>query len=446
MLALGVPLAGSHLAQMSVQVTDAIMLGWYSVPALAAGVLGASTFFILFILGSGFAQAVMPMVAAALGRGDEAQVRRDTRMAMWLSLAYSALIYPVFWFSEAMLLALGQQPEIAALGQEYLRIAGIGMAPALLVFVLKSYLSAVGRAQVVMWATIGGALANVLFNWVFIFGNLGAPEMGVRGAALASVLVGLVALLLHGAYAVWQPDLRRYTLFARFWRPDWPALAAVFRLGWPIGLTGLAEGGLFHASAIMMGWIGTVELAAHGIAMEVSSLTFMIHLGLSNAGTILAGRAEGARDPLALRRAAVAAIGTSMCVALVIIAVYLLLPEAIAMVFLDPTDPQTPTIVAYCTVLLIMAALFQFADAVQVMVIGLLRGLQDTRAPFVIAVISYWLLGVPASYILAFPLGMGGVGLWLGLVIGLTVAAVLLSLRFRKALAARPVPPDARLA
>jgi MATE family multidrug resistance protein len=429
-LVLGLPLIGSHLAQMALHVTDTVMLGWYGVAELAAVVLGASVFFITFILGAGFAQAVMPMVAQALGRGDEAQVRRDTRMGLWLSVAFGVLTYPLFWWSEAVLLAAAQQPEVAALAQDYLRIAGFGMIPALLVMVLKSYLAALERTQVVLWATIAAVVANIGLNWLLIFGNWGAPELGVKGAAIASVAVQFLTLGVLCGYAAWLPALRRFHLFQRFWRPDWPALRQVFRLGTPIGLTSLAEGGLFQASALMMGWIGTVELAAHGIALEVAALAFMVHVGLSNAATVRTGRAMGMGDARGLRDGAFVAIALSLGFGLVMVALFLSFPAPIIALFLDTAKPESAQIIAFGTVLLAFAALFQIADAVQVMALGLLRGVQDTRVPMWLAAVSYWVIGIPVSYALAFPLGMGGPGLWLGLVIGLTVAAALLMVRF----------------
>ena len=429
-LTLGLPLIGSHVAQMSLHVTDTVMLGWYSVEALAAGVLGASTFFILFILGSGFAQAVMPMVPAAMGRGDETQVRRDTRMGMWLSIAFGIAIYPVFWLSEPLLLALRQDPHLSELARDYLRIAGLGMVPAILIMVLKSYLAALERTQVVLWVTVAAVGVNIAVNWALIFGNWGAPELGVLGAAVATVVVQVVSLLALALYAAFLPALRRFNLFQRFWRPDWAALKQVFRLGWPIGLTGLMEGGLFHAAALMMGWIGTVELAAHGIALEVTALTFMIHVGLSNAATVRTGRFEGSGDARALRDWAKVALVLSQGIGLVVIACYLLFPEWIIGLFLAADNPHLPQIVAYGTVLLYVAAAFQVADAAQVMALGLLRGIRDTRVPMWIAAVCYWLIGIPASYVLAFPMGLGGPGLWLGLVIGLTLAAVALLWRF----------------
>jgi MATE family multidrug resistance protein len=429
-LILGLPLIGSHLAQMALHVTDTVMLGWYSVDALAAGVLGASSFFVIFILGSGFAQAVMPMVATALGRGDETQVRRDTRMGLWLSIGFGLLCYPLFWWSGSILLGLGQQPEVAALCEAYLRIAGLGMIPALLVMALKSYLAALKRTQVVLWATIGAVVLNALLNWALIFGNWGAPELGVRGAAIASVASQMLTLLVLAIYAGWLPELRHFRLFQRFWRPDWAALVRVFRLGWPIGLTGLAESALFQASALMMGWIGTVELAAHGIALEACALAFMVHLGLSNAATIRVGWADGARDPRGLRDGAKVAIWLSAGFGLLVIALFLTFPAPIISIFLDTARPDSAAIIAIGVTLLALGAMFQMADAMQVIALGLLRGIKDTKVPMWLAAISYWVIGIPSGYLLAFPLGYGAVGLWLGLVIGLTFAAVLLMTRF----------------
>lgn len=429
-LTLGLPLIGSHLAQMSLHVVDTIMLGWYSVEALAAGVLGASSFFVIFILGSGFAQAVMPMVASALARRDEAQVRRDTRMGMWLSIAFGVLCYPLFWWSGPILLAAGQQPDVAALSQDFLRIAGLGMIPALLVMALKSYLAALGRTQMVLWATIAAVFLNIAVNWALIFGNWGFPELGVRGAAWASIAAQMLTIAVLALYAGFLPELRRFHLFQRFWRADPVALRQVFRLGLPIGLTSLAESGLFQASALMMGWIGTYELAAHGIALEACALAFMVHLGLANAVTVRTSWADGVGNARSLRDGARVAIALSAGFGLLVVTVFLVAPQPIISVFLDLSKPGSAEIVAIGVTLLALGAMFQMADAMQVIALGLLRGIKDTRVPMWLAVISYWVIGIPAGYLLAFHAGYGAVGIWLGLVIGLTVAATLQMARF----------------
>jgi multidrug resistance protein, MATE family len=340
------------------------------------------------------------------------------------------VVIPVFWWSGPILLALGQNAEVSAIAQDYMRIVGFGMVPALAVTVLQSYLSALHRTQVVLWVTLAAVGLNIAVNWALIFGNWGLPEMGAQGAAFATISTQLLSLVVLCIYAWALPELRRFRLFQRFWRPDWPAMRQVWRLGLPIGLTGLAEGGLFQASALMMGWIGTVELAAHGIALEVAALTFMLHVGLSSAATIRIARFDGQGDRVALRQAAGVAVAISFGVAALSVALFLAVPERIVALFLDLRKPESAGILAYGAALLVLAALFQLADGMQVMALGLLRGVQDTRVPMWLAAVSYWLIGIPASYVLAFPLDYGGQGLWLGLVVGLFCAAGSLMWRF----------------
>lgn len=443
-LALGLPLAGSHLAQFALQVTDTIMLGWYGVADLAAGVLGAAVFFTLFIFGTGFANAVMPMVATNAASDNDAEVRRATRMGLWLSVGFGLAVLPIFWWSGPLLRALDQPPEVAALAQDYLRILGFSMVPALVVMVIKNFLAALQRTQVVLWVTVGAVFVNILANWSLIFGNLGMPEMGVRGAAYASVLVHSLSALALMAYAGLLPALRRYSLWQRLWRPDWQAMGAVWRLGWPIGVALVAESGLFAATAVMMGWLGTQQLAAHGIALEITAMFFMIHLGLSNAATVIVGRARGHHDQDALRRGAATAVAVSMGVAVLTMVVYVIFGPWMVGLFLAPDEPQRAAIIAIGYALVLVAALFQLADAAQVMAMGLLRGVQDTRVPMLIAAFSYWVAGLGSSYLLGFTLGFGGEGIWFGLVIGLTLAAVMLMWRFWRGPGRAPPTPVQR--
>ncbi|MCI2397866.1 MATE family efflux transporter [Aliiroseovarius subalbicans] len=427
-LALGLPLIGSHLAQFMVHVVDTLMLGWYGVQELAAVTLAGTFFFILFIMGSGFAWAVMPMVAAASEAGDDTRVRRVTRMGMWISVGVGIAVFPLLFFSAPILTAMGQDPELSEIAQQYLRIAGWGLFPALIVMVLKSYLAALERARVVLWTTLVAALLNGVLNYALIFGHWGAPELGVRGAAIASVVLQLVSMVALAIYAV--RVLPQHGLFTRIWRPDWEALGEVARMGAQIGLTSLAEAGLFSASTVIMGWIGTLELAAHGIAIQIVSLFFMVHVGLSNAATVRAGRALGRGDELGLRRGAGTIIALSLVFALVAVVLFLAIPGPMMGVFLDPDEPLRDAILTVGASLLAVAALFQFADAAQVMALGLLRGVQDTRVPMVIAAVSYWIVGVPLSYAMGITWGWGGVGVWMGLVMGLLLAGILMMTRF----------------
>ncbi len=429
-LALGLPLIGSHLARMAIGVGDTVMIGWYGVEPLAALVIATSCFHILFFLGMGFGTAVMGPIATNIAAGRETEVRRGTRMALWLSAGFALLGMPLLWWSEPILLALGQTPAVSALAQEYLRIAGWGLALVLGQLTLSSYLAAMERTAIVMWVTLAGLPLNLFLNWVLIFGNLGVPELGVTGAALASFTVQLFQLVLLALYAAWLPEARKYALFQRFWKPDWHAMAEVARLGWPIGLTMLAEGGLFVASNIMMGWIGTQQLAAHGIALQITAITFMAHLGLSNAATVRVGQAKGRGDRAWMRDAAITVTAMSLVFAIIAIAIYIFFAPGLVRLYMDPNDPQAPEIVAIGVSLLTFAALFQLTDAFQVIALGFLRGVQDTRVPMWMAGFSYWVVGMPVAWALAFPLGVGAAGLWLGLCVGLTLAAILLMARF----------------
>lgn len=428
LLVLGLPMVGSNLAGFFIHVTDTVMLGWYGVDDLAAIVLAGTFWFITFILGSGFGTALPALVANALARGDEVQVRRSTRMAIWLTLAYAVAVSPVFLFSEQLLLAMGQKPVVAALASDYLLIAGWSIIPGLLTNLLRSYLAALGKPSAVLVVALAGFVVHAFANWVLIFGKLGFPEMGIRGAAISTLTSDLLIFLLLLAYALVK--FPRYELHVRFWRADWEMFGRVFRLGWPISLQLVAEVGLFSAAAVMMGWISAEMLAAHGIALQLASTTFLVHLGLANAATIRAGQAAGLHDAGLLRDGALVAITLSAGFALVTLVWFLSMPATLIGLFLDPADPRAPAVIAAGVVLVTMAGIFQLADGGQAMVIGLLRGVQDTRVPMAIAAVGYWLVGLPVAYLLGFPAGLGGVGIWTGLMAGLTVVWVALSVRF----------------
>lgn len=427
-LVLGLPIIGSNLGQFAIGLTDTVMLGWYGAESLAAVTLAASYFFVLFLMGSGFAWAVMPMVAAYDAEGDEIGLRRATRMGLWLSTLFAVLVMPLLWWSEPVLRTLGQNEVVAGQAAQYLRIAGWGIFPALFVMVLKSYLAALERTQIAFWITVVAALLNGLANYALIFGHWGAPELGITGAAIASVITQLVSLIGVVIYSL--KVLPQHNLFQRLWRVDMEMLLKVFRLGVPIGLTTLSEVSLFTASAMMMGWLGTIPLAAHGIAIQLASGTFMVHLGLSSAATVRAGNAYGRGDRQQMARGAIVVIGLSLLMSLATMALFLSIPETLISLFLDPDDAESAQIIKIGVGLLAVAALFQLVDGAQVMALGLLRGVQDTSVPLMISVLSYWVVGLSTSYYLGFVYGLEGIGVWLGLVVGLACAGVFLMIRF----------------
>ncbi|SHI59118.1 MATE family efflux transporter [Wenxinia saemankumensis] len=428
LLGLGLPLVGSAVAGFAIHMTDVLMLGWYDVVALAAATIASTLWFNLFIFGAGFGNAVSPLVASAIAEGDDTRARRLTRMAFWLSAGFSVLTIPAFWWSEALLLAIGQEPQVAALAQDYLRIAMWGLPLHLGGNVMRNYLGAQGLTRVQLWVTMGAVLFNAGVNYALIFGNLGAPELGIRGAAIASILTQALTLLILCLYA--ERVLPEAKLFQRIWRDDAEARGRVFRLGLPIGLTSLFEAGLFAASTVMAGWFGAIPLAAHGIALQLAALTFMFHVGMSQAATIRAGGAYGRRSEADLRRVGLVSILVALAFALVVVAVFVAIPGPLVALFVDPAEPARAALISVGASLVLMAALFQLADAAQIIALSLLRGVQDTAVPMWLAMVSYWGIGLPAGYVAGFVLDWGVQGVWLGLTIGLAAAAASMMWRF----------------
>jgi len=429
-LSLGLPLIGSHLMQMVPGLTDTIMLGWYGVDELAASVLAHSLFFIILIVGSGFAITVMPMVASAAAIDDKTSVRRSVRMGLWISIIYSIFFVPILLFSENLFLILGQEEHLAKSAQTYLRIAGWSIVPGLLIMVLKSFFSALERPNVVLLSLIIGGLANIVLNYTLIFGNFGMPELGLTGAAIATLVTTIISILILLYFCLFKDEYSLYLIFNNIWRMDIEAFKEVFKLGLPVGITMLAESGLFSATAVMMGWLGTNALAAHGIAIQISGITFMIYLGLANAGTVRVGRAVGRMDNSGLKLASISVIILTIGAVLIVAFTFLSVPKPLLMLFLSPSHVDTPSIILIGVPLLAIAAIFQIADGLQVVVLGLLRGLKDTAIPMVITTICYWGIGIPCSYLFGFVFNWGGKGIWFGLVIGLALASAFLSSRY----------------
>ena len=429
-LSLGLPLIGSHLMQMVPGLTDTIMLGWYGVDELAASVLAHSLFFIILIVGSGFAITVMPMVASAAAIDDKTSVRRSVRMGLWISIIYSIFFIPILLFSENLFLILGQEEHLAKSAQTYLRIAGWSIVPGLLIMVLKSFFSALERPNVVLLSLIIGGMVNIILNYTLIFGNFGMPELGLTGAAIATLVTTILSILILLYFCLFKDEYSSYLIFNNIWRLDIEAFKEVFKLGLPVGITMLAESGLFSATAVMMGWLGTNALAAHGIAIQISGITFMIYLGLANAGTVRVGRAVGRVDNPGLKLASISVIILTIGAVLIVAFTFLSVPKPLLMLFLSPSHVDTPSIILIGVPLLAIAAIFQIADGLQVVVLGLLRGLKDTAIPMVITTICYWGVGIPCSYLFGFVFNWGGNGIWFGLVIGLTLASAFLSSRY----------------
>tara|TARA_R110000868_G_scaffold36453_19_gene129457 strand:+ start:2560 stop:3933 length:1374 start_codon:yes stop_codon:yes gene_type:complete len=429
-LSLSVPLVGIQVGQAAIGITDTVMVGQLGAEELAALVLATSFYFVLFIVGLGLCQAVLPLAAQAQGANDQILLRRTIRMGFWVATGYSGVAVMILFNTEAILLLLGQKPLTAAYAGRYIGIAQWALWPMLLFMNLRAFYTVLDRANIMFAINIVGVLANILLNYVFIFGHFGFPAMGIEGAAVATLGTSLLTLAGMIFLSVRDARMKTFDIYRRFWRADGEILRIIIRLGLPISMTLLAEVGLFTAASIMMGWIGTLELAAHGIVLQLATLTFMVPLGLSNVATTRVGLAYGRKNSEDLRRAAYTSLVLAVSFMASAALIFLIFPQQLIALFLDSADADTAAVVALAVPYLFLAALFQLADGTQSVAVGSLRGMQDTRMPMVIAVFSYWIAGLGTGYLLAFPGGLGGIGIWTGLALGLTLAAVLLLARF----------------
>ena len=431
-LRLGWPLIAAQLATQALTLVDVVMMGWLGPAFLAGGALGAAAFFPLQMFGYGVVTATAPMAAQAVGARRARDVRRTIRQGLWLALALSALLIPLILQGERVFRAIGQPAESAALAGEYLAFAAWQLPAALGFIALRAFVAALGETRIVLLVTLAAIPLNAALNGLLMFGLLGFPRMELAGAGLATALVhtGMFAALFR--YCLRRRRLRRYALAARFWRADWPRFFALIRLGAPIGLTMLAESGLFAAASALVGWIGADALAAHAVAIQITSLTFMIPYGLSQATTVRVGMAWGAADRAGARRAGFVALALTGGYMSAAAALLWLAPEALIAPFFDPAEPANAAASALAVSLLAVAAVFQLADGTQVAAAGALRGIGDTARPMTVALIGYWAVGVPTALLLGFPLGFGAPGVWAGLAAGLLFAAVALTRRFER--------------
>ncbi|MBI5600463.1 MAG: MATE family efflux transporter [Gemmatimonadetes bacterium] len=427
MLAVAAPVV---IVQVGLQVmgfVDTLMVGRLSADALAGVALGNFYFFNVAIFGMGTLMALDPVVAQAFGAGDLGGARRGIQRGVLLALLISVLVGAAFAFSGSAFQLLRQPPAVVPMARHYVEISAVGLPAFFLFVVLRQALQAMLVVRPVLVAVVVANLVNVFANWVLIFGNLGAPPMGVAGSAWATVLARWVmgATLLVAGWPTLRPHLTGSWRAATAFGPLW----ATVRLGAPIGFQWFFEAGAFAMATLMFGWLGTVPLAAHEVALSLASLTFMVPVGFSVAAAALVGQAVGRSDmPSARRHAAgawVLGVGFMAFSGMLMLA----FPSAIARWFtLDAA------VVAAAAPLIAIAGVFQVFDGTQAVASGLARGTGDTKVPMFLHLFGFWALGVPLAAVLGFRTPLGGAGIWWGLTLGLIVAAVLQAGRVRRRL------------
>ena len=421
---LALPVVVVQVGLMAMGVVDSIMVGRLSATALASVAIGNLYFFGLAVFGMGLLMALDPVVAQAVGAGDEPAIGRAAQRGLILALGLSVPTCLLLLTARLFLTWIGEPAAVIPDAALFARIMIPGVLPFFAFVVFRQTLQAMGRMRPIVLAIVVSNVLNAVLDWVLIFGHLGAPAMGVPGSAWATTTSRWVmaAMLLGLSWRELGHRLHPVRPEVFEGRP----LARMLVLGVPIGLQYALEWGVFGTVLLLMGRLGTVPVAAHQIAINVASLTFMVPLGVSAAATVLVGHAVGRGDPAGARRSAGAALATGVAFMSLTALGFLFLPTAIARVY-----SEDAAVIALAATLLPIAGAFQIFDGIQVVSIGILRGLADTRAPFVIAVLGFWLVGFPVSLVLGFRTPLGPAGLWWGLVVGLVVVAILLLLRTR---------------
>lgn len=430
LLRLGWPLIVAQLAQSALFTTDVIMTGWLGPRYLAAAAIATAFLNTFLLAGYGLVSAVAPMVAQARGARDIKSVRRTVRQGLWVAIAMSCVIIPLLMQIRPAFALLGQNPDVTELAAGYMQIAAFTVLPGMSIVVIRSFLAAHGKTRPVLVVTLLGVVINAILCYGLMFGNWGFPRLELMGAGIATLATTVAMALCLLLYVQMHPKFRRYHILARFWKPDWPRFRSIFRIGVPIGLTIMAEITLFSSAAVLMGWLGTDELAAHAVALQCASLAFMVPLGLSQATTVRVGIAYGAGSNEGVRLAGWTSLGITMVFMSMTALAFLLVPQALVGLFLNPADPANARALALGALYLGVAGVFQLADGGQVIASAALRGLSDTKIPMIIALLGYWAIGFPVAYVFGFVLEWRGVGVWLGLAAGLAAVAIVLTARF----------------
>ena len=432
-LALAWPLILANLTMAMIQASDVVLIGWLGSRPLAAATLGINLNFALSLICLGLVTASSPMIATALGRrsSNVRDVRRTFRQSLWLIATVTPPVWLLLWNARPVIVGLGQDPQLADGAAIFLKGYLWSMLPFLLFQAMRNFVSALERPGWVLAISLVGIVANALLGYGLIFGHFGLPAWGLFGGGLASSIVWWLMVVMLAAVIMTDRQFRRFHIFGRWWRPDWPRYRRLWALGLPIGLAMGFEGGVFSAAAYLMGLIDAESVAAHAVALQIAALSFMVPWGLAQAATVRVGLFHGRRDRAGIARAGWAAwilgVGFMGAMALLIWAI----PRPLFTLFLEDT-PANARVIALGVSFLAVAAIFQVVDGAQVVGAGMLRGLHDTRVPMIFTFVGYWAIGIGIGIWLAFPQAWGGVGIWTGLALGLAIVAVLMLWRWSR--------------
>ena len=431
---LAVPIVIGALSVIGISTADIIAMGWIDSINLAAGSLGQRYYQPVYFFALGMTLPVGALIAQALGARDARQIRRTLRQGLLIGVTLGILSAPLLVAGPKILVWLGQDPELSHMATDFLIWSAIGLPFNFIFFVLRQYILAHQQPLPQVIATLLGLGFNMIGNYAFINGVGPVPAMGLAGIALATSLTWLLVSLGLVIYIATSEPFKSFKPFQRLWVMDWQITHRIVTLGLPIGLTIVAESGMFIAIGLIIGLFGTAGLAASAIANQIAAVAFMLPIALGQAGTIRVAHYAGRQDRQNLGRSAHSVMLVGILVTSITMAILLIWPEALVEIYLNQDDPLLDEVLSLALPMVLIAALFQIPDGLQGIANSILRGLNDTRIPAMLAIGSFWLFGVGGGLLLGFTYGLGPVGVWAGLLIGLAASALTLTWRMQRGL------------
>lgn len=424
-IAIALPVMISQLGQVSVGVADSMMVGRLGALPLASASLANSIFFVIMMFGLGISMGITPLVSMAEGKGKIKRISNLFGHGLWINLITAIALTGVVLGLSSGIQLLGQPEDVVRLAIPYLLVITASLVPFMIFQTFKQFAEGLSQTKQAMYITIFCNGINIFLNWILIWGKFGAPELGLMGAGWATLISRILMPILMGFYILRSRRYDIYSLSLKLKKLSLPIVSRILNIGIPTGFQFIFEVSAFSAAAIMMGWIGVNALAGHQIALNLASISYMMATGLSTAGMIRVSNMVGRGNQKAVRESGmvvfVLILGFMFVAAMIFVVFRMFLPT----LYID--DPE---VIATAASLLIVAALFQLSDGVQVAALGVLRGLEDVKIPTLVTLVAYWVLGLPLGYFFAFQLEMGEIGIWYGLLIGLSITAVLLFYRF----------------
>ena len=419
------PVAFSQLGHVSVGVVDTLMAGQISRDALAAATVALSVFFPLFMMYIGFSQGFTPLIAQAHGEGDDYKITRIFKHAVWLNLIVGTILTIALLFGIFLIPLLHQPEHIVEEASLFFSVIAVSVFPIVIFQILKQFIEGLGQTKQAMMVSIMGNIINVVLILILVYGWFGLPEMGLYGIAYATMIARCAMALAMVIYFFYDEKYKVYKALFKNVPLHIRDLKTVFYKSYPVALQMTFESGAFSLAALFIGTFGTAQLAAHQIALNLASVTYMVATGVAAAATVRVGYEYGRKEKTDLQRAGNTAIGISIMFMCMTALLFALFRSILPSYYTDDSE-----VIRIASILLCFVALFQLSDGIQVVSMGSLRGMGDVVIPSSIAFTAYWIIGLPLGWILAFKMGMEVYGIWIGLTTGLFFASVILLLRF----------------